>query len=355
MRMSDQGAAMRKPYRRRLLVVSLMVAVSMLALGVRGWLLDVWQQPLELPPEGVVLEVSPGEGLSAVLSRAEALGWLSRARWVGFVAGLRKLDERMHIGEYRLLPGLRADGLVEKLTRGDVLQYQVTLPEGITLARALDVLCAQQSLTCSLDGVNDPRLLSLVAPHDAAEGWFLPETYSYRRGNSDWDVLQQAHRLMTKELMALWNQRDAELPLESPYDALRLASIVERETGLASERPEIAGVFIRRLERGMRLQTDPTVIYGLGSRYEGNLTRAHLLDPENPYNTYRIHGLPPTPIALPGRAALEAVVHPAEGDALYFVARGDGSHAFSATLEAHQEKVRQYQINRRSDYRSSPE
>lgn len=354
MRISDRVSAMLERYRRRILIGCLVLTAAALALGARSWLLDVWGQPLKLPEEGVVLTVSAGEGLGAVLNRAEAAGWLSNARWIGFMAARQGLDARMHVGEYRLLPGISAEGLVDKLARGEVLRYRVTLPEGITLARALELLCAQETLKCLLDGVDDPRLLSLVKPHAAAEGWFLPETYSYRRGDSDWDVLQQAHTLMKGALTSLWRERDSGLPLESPYDVLKLASIVERETGKASERPEIAGVFIRRLERGMRLQTDPTVIYGLGTRFQGNLTRAHLRDPENPYNTYRIQGLPPTPIALPGRAALEAVVHPAQGDALYFVARGDGSHAFSATLEEHQEKVRQYQLNRRSDYRSSP-
>ncbi|MEE4202124.1 MAG: endolytic transglycosylase MltG [Halieaceae bacterium] len=338
----------------RLLVFSVFVSALLVA-GGRAWLLDVWHQPLALPAEGVRLEVAAGEGLGAVLKRAQSAGWLSRARWVGFIAAQLGLDARMHVGEYQLAPGLDAAGLVNQLAKGDVVRYQVTLPEGISLSQSLSLLCAQPALRCLIDGEKDPRLLTLVAPHASAEGWFLPETYTYRRGESDWDILQQAHALMQRELTHLWAERDTGLPLEDPYDALRLASIVERETGVASERPQIAGVFVRRLARGMRLQTDPTVIYGLGDSYDGNLTRAHLRDAENPYNTYRIPALPPTPIALPGRASLAAVVHPADGDALYFVARGDGSHAFSATLEEHQKRVKQYQLKRRSDYRSSPQ
>ena len=155
-------------------------------------------------------------------------------------------------------------------------------------------------------------------------------------------------------LQTAWAQRDPSVPLASPYELLTLASIIEKETGVASERPEIAGVFARRLQKGMRLQTDPTVIYGLGESYEGDLKRSHLRDESNPYNSYRHHGLPPWPIALPGREAIEAAARPAAGDALYFVARGDGSHTFSATLQEHEEAVARYQLQRRSDYRSSP-
>ena len=197
-------------------------------------------------------------------------------------------------------------------------------------------------------------MLALIAPYSDGEGLFLPDTYQYQRGDSDLDVLTQAYRLMQSHLTDLWETRRRDLLLASPYEALILASIVERETGVARERARIAGVFLRRLQRGMRLQTDPSVIYGLGAEFDGNLTRRQLRDSANPYNTYRHDGLPPTPIALPGRAALRAVFEPADGSALYFVARGDGSHAFSDTLAAHQKAVREFQLQRRADYRSSP-
>jgi UPF0755 protein len=160
---------------------------------------------------------------------------------------------------------------------------------------------------------------------------------------------------MARQLQDEWAARDDGLPYETPYEALIMASIIEKETGLAEERGQIAGVFVRRLRRGMRLQTDPTIIYGLGESFDGNLTRKHLADPANPYNSYRHGGLPPTPIALPGRAAIHAALHPEPGDALFFVARGDGGHVFSASLAEHEEAVRKYQLRRRRDYRSSPE
>ncbi|WP_269473252.1 endolytic transglycosylase MltG [Kineobactrum salinum] len=186
------------------------------------------------------------------------------------------------------------------------------------------------------------------------EGLFLPETYRFERGTSDLDILARAHRAMLAALTEEWELRAPDLPYETPYEALIMASIIERETGVPDERQQIAGVFVRRLQRGMRLQTDPTTIYGLGTAFDGNLVRSHLRDGDNIYNTYRHHGLPPTPIALPGRAALHAALQPAEGDSLYFVARGDGSHEFNSTLEGHERAVRKYQLERRENYRSRP-
>ena len=198
-----------------------------------------------------------------------------------------------------------------------------------------------------------PALLGLPEG-SSVEGWLLPETYHYHKGLSDIDVIGIAYANMQSTLSRLWPSRDQGLPYETPYEALIMASLIEKETGTASERPEIAGVFVRRLQKNMRLQTDPAVIYGLGDRYQGNLTRAHLREP-GPYNTYLNKGLPPTPIAMPGEAAIFAALHPAAGNALYFVAKGDGSHAFSATLTEHEAAVQRYQVRKRSqNYRSSP-
>jgi UPF0755 protein len=185
------------------------------------------------------------------------------------------------------------------------------------------------------------------------EGRFFPDTYRYVRGMSDLDLLKQASARLDQVLDEEWSRRAERLPYRKPYDALIMASMVEKETGVAEERGQIAGVFVRRLRSGMRLQTDPTVIFGLGERYNGNLTRAHLLE-ATPYNTYVIDGMPPTPIALAGREAIHAALNPAAGRSLYFVARGDGSHVFSETLEQHNSAVREYQLKRRADYRSSP-
>jgi len=187
---------------------------------------------------------------------------------------------------------------------------------------------------------------TLGAADTPPEGQFLPETYNYVKGMDDIDILRRAHKALIEALDKQWNSRAADLPLRSPYEALILASIVEKETGRPDERPLIAGVFMRRLKFGMRLQTDPTVIYGMGENYRGNIRRDDL-DSDTPYNTYTRDGLPPTPIALPGMPALEAVMHPTPGDALYFVARGDGSHEFSATLDEHNRAVQKYQLHRK--------
>ena len=336
------------------LLLSLLL-FSLVAIGGYGWLDHQWHQELVLPKEGATLSVRPGDSLQKVLSRTETEGWLQHPRWVGFMASQRGLDERLHVGEYRLVPGTTACQLMVHLASGDVVRHQVTLPEGIRLSEALGILCAQPELACTLDGVDDPQLLSLVSPSSSAEGWFMPETYSYVSGDSDFDVLRQASQLLKSALTELWSERDTGLPLSGPTEALILASIIEKETGGAAERGEIAGVFTRRLIKGMRLETDPTVIYGLGEGFDGNLKRSHLKDETNPYNTYKIKGLPPTPIALAGRAAIAAAVHPAAGESLYFVAKGDGSHVFADSLADHEANVRQYQLNRRKDYRSSPQ
>jgi UPF0755 protein len=272
---------------------------------------------------------------------------LAYGRWTG-------LDEQIKRGEYRLPGGTTAAGLLELLSEGNVIQYQVTLPEGITLKQAVVLLAKQEQLQHVLQGADDARIEALAGPDQSPEGLFFPDSYRYERGATDWQIMQRARRRMQEVLAQEWQKKDPALPYETPYDALIMASIVERETGIPSERRQIAGVFVRRLLRKMRLQTDPSVIYGLGDHFDGNLRRKHLQDESNPYNTYRHRGLPPSPISLPGRAAIHAALHPDVGDALYFVARGDGSHDFSASLKEHQTAVRQYQLNRTENYRSSP-
>jgi UPF0755 protein len=332
-----------------LLLVLLLAAAAYEAVRLR------WEAPLDVPAGGFPLTVTAGESLRSVSEGLAASGVLDHplllqayARWQGVDASIKR-------GEYLLPQGITAPELLGLLQSGRVVQYQVTLPEGITLARALQILAADEVLVAELEGIDDARVTALADPHGSPEGLFFPDSYRFERGASDWDVLQRAHQAMRSVLAQEWAGRAAELPYETPYEALIMASIVERETGLPEERGAIAGVFVRRLLRGMRLQTDPTVIYGLGERFDGNLTRTPLRDESNPYNTYRHGGLPPTPIALPGRAAIHAALHPGEGGALYFVARGDGGHAFSDTLEARQQAVRKYQLNRSKNYRSTRE
>lgn len=339
--------------RKLALLVLVLVAGLLLAL-VAGEVLQRWRTPLNLPESGVVLTVQPGESLRSVAGSLGEQGILRHPELLVAWARYHGLDARIRQGEYRLSPGLDAESLLELLVSGKVIQYQVTLPEGIVLSRALAILAEEPALETVLAGVDDPRLLQLVAPHEAPEGLFLPESYRYDRGATDLEILRRAHRALLQVLVSEWDRRAPDLPYATPYDALIMASIIERETGVPEEREEIAGVFVRRLELGMRLQTDPTIIYGLGESFDGNLRRRHLRDADNLFNTYRHDGLPPTPIALPGRAAIRAALQPAAGDTLFFVARGDGSHEFNATLEGHERAVRKYQLQRRDDYRSTP-
>ncbi len=337
-------------------MIRLLIACAVLLAGLLFAALELqrrWEQPLELPEQGYTFTVEAGETLRSVamrLNRDDVVPYpqLLRAygRWTG-------LDQQVKRGEYRITPPATIQSLLQLLRSGKVVQYQVTLPEGITLAQALDILAADPILENVIEGEYDPQLLELTAPQ-SLEGMFLPETYQFERGATDLSILRRAGAELQSVLASAWAERDSDLPYQTPYDALIMASIIERETGVAAERSEIAGVFIRRLRKGMRLQTDPTVIYGLGKEFDGNLRRADLLDQSNVYNTYRHNGLPPTPIALPGRAAIFAAVSPARGDTLFFVAKGDGSHVFSVTLDEHEEAVRAYQLQRRKDYRSSP-
>ena len=338
---------------RREVIPAASVALIVLGVGLLR-INTVWQQPLQLPQAGAIVTVDKGETLSDVLRRAEARQWLTHANWVGNVARIFGLDQQIKAGEFEVNSPMTAAGLIQQLAEGEVLQYAVTLPEGITLAEAVALLQRDPKLKRTPQNRLTAELLAMGNGRDSAEGLFLPETWSYTHADSELDVLRRSHFAMMNLLNVLWEERPADLPLPSPYAALILASIVEKETGVAGERAQIAGVFLRRLEKGMRLQTDPTVIYGLGDDYDGDLKRRHLRDTTNPYNTYAINGLPPTPIALPGEAALRAVFAPDATASLYFVAKGDGSHAFSATLKEHEENVRRYQLTRRADYRSSP-
>ncbi|PIE36774.1 MAG: hypothetical protein CSA53_07750 [Gammaproteobacteria bacterium] len=312
------------------------------------------QQPLPLPEQGIRFTVKPGENLSAVAARLEREGVIEYADILKLLARYWQLDAQLRPGEYQLMPPQTYQSLLKRLSSGAVVTYRVTLPEGLDLAQSIARLQQQEVLQHSLSGVDDPWFKTLEGPAaEHPEGWFFPDTYQYTRGDSDKDILRRAYQKMQDVLALQWNKRAPALPYKTPYEALIMASIIERETGVGHERGEIAGVFVRRLKRGMRLQTDPTVMYGIAG-FDGNLRRSHLKDGGNPYNTYHHHGLPPTPIALPGEAAIYAALHPKEGETLYFVARGDGSHQFSKTLREHRAAVRRYQLKRRADYRSSP-
>lgn len=336
------------------------LTVTLLLLAVLGSLTYTelkrrWELPLTLPEAGFELTVAPGDSLKTIAGKLHLSGILAYPRMVMLYGRWTGMDQLLKSGEFLLPQHSTAMSMLELLQSGAVIQYRVTLPEGITLSKALDILAQEEVLKKTLQGTDDTRVLELVKPHLHPEGLFLPDTYQFSRGATDWAILQRAHQAMLDVLQQEWLEREPQLPYKTPYEALIMASIIERETGLAEERGKIAGVFNRRMQKGMLLQTDPTVIYGLGENFDGNLRRKHLTQDSNRYNTYRHTGLPPTPIALPGVAAIHAALHPEVGDALYFVARGDGGHAFSATLKEHNSAVRKYQLNRRENYRSTPE
>ncbi|RDI99623.1 endolytic transglycosylase MltG [Dyella solisilvae] len=253
---------------------------------------------------------------------------------------------RLHAGEYALTVGMTPGDLLLNMAAGKVLQRNFTIVDGWSFKELRQALAKADKLRQDGAQLDDAALMAKIgATGESPEGRFLPETYAYVKGDSDLDILRRAHVAMTKMLDTLWPQRDQDLPLATPYDALILASIVEKETGRADERARIAGVFVRRLQSHMLLQTDPTVIYGMGDAYAGNIHKSDLTT-DTPYNTYTRPGLPPTPIAMPGKPAIEAALHPATGTELYFVAKGDGTHVFSSTLDEHNRNVACYQLKR---------
>ncbi len=314
---------------------------------------EVLEQPLQVDPE-YVLNVPAGSTPNAMLLQLQQDGVLRGAFWLRLSWRLQGYVQPLHKGEYQLTPAMDVAQLLDKWRVGDVLQYRVTLVEGWSFRQVRKALTQQDKLQQTLGEVSDSELMrQLEQANVHPEGRFFPDTYNFVRGQSDFDILRQANQRLQKVLAEEWTGRADNLPYRNADEALVMASIIEKETGVAHEREEIAGVFIRRLAIGMLLQTDPTVIYGMGERYTGKITRADLRQP-TPYNTYVIAGLPPTPIAMVGREAIYAALHPKPGKSLYFVARGDGSHVFSNSLAEHNKAVREYQLKRRADYRSSP-
>ncbi len=292
-------------------------------------------------------EIKPGANFVRVVNELKLAGLIRQSRYLRWYGRLTGKARQIKAGEYEIPVGLTPRQLLDMMVIGKVRQYALTLVEGWNFRQVMDAVHSHPSLEHTLQGLNDTAIMTQLGHADEhPEGRFLPDTYHFPKGLSDVAFLQRAYDAMAQTLAQEWEERAAGLPLRSPYEALILASIVEKETGLASERQAIAGVFVRRLERGMRLQTDPTVIYGMGERYDGNIRRQDLLE-DTPYNTYRRAGLPPTPIAMPGREALHATMHPDESQNIYFVSRGDGSHHFSATLEEHNNAVIKYQLKGR--------
>ncbi len=305
-----------------------------------------YQRFLTSPLSGVEAplqyDVAPGSGLITVARELEALGHLERPRWLVWHARLRGRADSIHAGEYLLTPGMTPPDLLHKLETGDVIRYALTIPEGWTFRQMLAAIRDHDKLRWTLEDATDDDIMAAIgAPGEHPEGRFFPDTYHFVANTPDVTLLRRAYQAMEQRLAQEWERRSGGLPIDNPYEALILASLIEKETGAPEERHRIAGVFVRRLETNMRLQTDPTVIYGLGDRFGGRITRSDLRT-DTPYNTYTRRGLPPTPIALPGAASLRAALHPEDGDELFFVSRGDGTHHFSATLAEHERAVRKY-------------
>ncbi|WP_425479088.1 endolytic transglycosylase MltG [Pseudoxanthomonas spadix] len=332
---------------RAIVLVGVLLALAIAAVALWGWQRYQGFQSAPLPGlhTGQVVQVKQGDSFRAVLARLRAQG-INAGTDLEWQLLARQLDAagKLKVGEYALDPGTTPRTLLQNMRAGRIIQYRFTIVEGWNFRQLRAALDAATPLLHQTRQLDDAALMAAIGhAGQHPEGRFLPETYLYVRGDSDLDVLTRAYEAMARALAAAWAERAAELPLTTPDQALILASIVEKETGIAEERAQIAGVFIRRLRLGMKLQTDPTVIYGIGSAYDGNIRRRDLAT-DTPYNTYTRSGLTPTPIAMPGRDALQAALHPAPGDALYFVALGDGSgrHVFSATLAQHNAAVRQY-------------
>lgn len=340
--------------RKLVLLLQISLVSAALLVGFSAWKLDsALKQPLKLPQERL-LDVPAGATPTGTFNRLEADGVLDDAFWLRLYWRFNLEGQPLHSGEYRMSPGLTAEGLIGLWQRGEVVQYSLTLVEGWNFRQVRTALAKHEKIEQTLDGLSDSEVMEKLGhPGVFPEGRFFPDTYRFVRGMSDAELLEKAYDRLDKVLAEEWAQRAPDLPYAEPYQALIMASLVEKETGVPQERGQIAGVFVRRMKIGMPLQTDPTVIYGLGERYNGKLTRAHLSEP-TPYNTYTIPGLPPTPIAMVGREAIYAALHPVSGTSLYFVAKGDGSHTFSDDLDAHNNAVREFQIKRRADYRSSP-
>lgn len=340
---------------KRIFILGLSASILLAALlGGAAWYLKQWgNKPLNVD-QVQTLVVSPGSNLYRISNDLSKSGLIEQARFLRWYARIQGLGKLIQAGEYQVEVGMTPDELIWAIQSGKVIQYSVTLVNGHRFQDFLQALKASAKLEHGEQKIAaEPLLKSFGSDKEHPEGLFYPDTYHFHRGDSDVDILRRSYRRMQSQLQKAWEGREKGLPYSSSYDALIMASIVEKETAVPSERAEIAGVFVNRLRKGMRLQTDPTVIYGLGDQYKGNITRAHLRA-HTPYNTYRIKGLPPTPIANPALPAIEAALHPAQTKALYFVAKGDGSHQFSETLAEHEKAVQQYQRQRRSDYRSTP-
>ena len=350
-RIKQRGMTLRNRARGRALGrgLALLFALAVIAAAVIGWVdfSRFASAPLAHTGASARLDIARPSSFKQIVAqlRQQDVTQASPLYW-RLLAEQMRVAGRLHAGEYALSSSLTPRQLLAHMAAGKVLQHDFTIVDGWTFRELRSALAAAPQLRHVIADMDDAALMARLGQGgQMPEGRFLPETYAYVKGDSDLDILKRAYAAMQRTLDALWPKRDKDLPLATPYDALILASIVEKETGRADERARIAGVFVRRLNAHMLLQTDPSVIYGMGASYAGNIRRTDLTT-DTPYNTYMRAGLPPTPIALPGQPAIDAALHPQPGTNLYFVARGDGSHVFSSSLAEHDRNVACYQLKR---------
>jgi UPF0755 protein len=356
---AQDSAVAAQPKNRRWLAFKKIIGLLVVVLLV-GVVVQVWQfkhflsAPISQHSAVLEFEIVAGSSATKVAYQLHEKGYLSSPKWFLWYLNYQDKPGQIKAGEVKIYPYWTVEQLIEQLLKGTVIQYPATIIAGQTIQQTLQAIQTLPKITKELDLSQPKEVLKRLSidlnhyekyPYAAIEGWFLPETYYYKAGDSDVDIALRAHKAMRDVLDQAWSKRQPELPIKTPYEALILASIVEKETGVPNERAEIAGVFVNRMHKKMRLQTDPTVIYGIGQQYDGNIRKVDL-QASTPYNTYRIDGLPPTPIALPSREAIEAVMQPATTINLFFVAKGGGEHHFSPNLDEHNNAVNRYILNR---------
>jgi UPF0755 protein len=330
---------------KRFLLLLLALAVLMVALA-GGFAYTFAHGKLPLPQTPFEFTVDKGSNLRIVARKLADAGLIPEPQVFWLLGRVTDQAAGIQAGRYRLSEAATPLEILKKLNDGDVIPVMITFVEGITFAEMREQLEGAAEVRVTLKGLSDADVLKRVGAGEShPEGLFFPDTYRFTAGTSDLELLRKSYQTMQKRLADAWAARAPDLPYRSPYEALIMASIIEKETGRAGERPLIASVFINRLRMPMRLQTDPTVIYGMGARFDGNIRKRDLTN-DTPYNTYTRDGLPPTPIAMPGGDSIKAALNPAQSDRLYFVARGDGSHYFSRTLDEHNRAVAKFQLGR---------
>ena len=325
-------------------IKNLIVFSMMVALGLIAWLAYYAVSPLKLQPNSQEITIQPKSGLRSIAKQLVKQGVLNEPWRFILIAKLLNKQSYLQAGNYTLNKNVSPYQLLLSLNHGKTTQGSITFIEGRTFAQMHEKIIKNEAIKQTITGLSESEMMKLMgSDYRVAEGLFFPDTFYFDRNTADTVILKRSYDAMRSKLAKAWEGRDTNLPYKNSYQALIMASIIEKETGKASERPMIAGVFINRLRIGMRLQTDPTVIYGMGARYEGNIRKKDLLA-DTPYNTYTRDGLPPTPIAMPGIAAIDAALHPEKTKALYFVGKGDGSHVFSNNLVEHNLAVVRYQL-----------